>query len=33
LDDVIALLADRAGSPVGDRLMDLLRGDGPYVTW
>ncbi|NLN71123.1 MAG: hypothetical protein GX142_10170 [Chloroflexi bacterium] len=32
-DDVIALLADRAGSPVGDRLMDLLRGDGPYVTW
>ena len=32
-DDIIALLADRAGSPVGDRLMDLLRGDGPYVTW
>ncbi len=30
---VIALLADRAGSPVGDRLMDLLRGDGPYVAW
>jgi len=31
--DVIALLADRAGSRVGNRLMDLLRGDGPYVTW
>lgn len=32
-DELIPLLADRAGSPVGNRLADLLRGDGPRVTW
>ncbi len=31
--DLIPLLADRAGSTVGDRLADLLRGDGPRVVW
>lgn len=31
--DLIPLLADRAGSRVGDRLAELLRGDGPYVSW
>ncbi len=31
--DLIPLLADRAGSRVGDRLAELLRGDGPYVAW
>lgn len=32
-DAIIALLADRAGSDIGNRLMALIRGDGPYVTW
>jgi len=31
--DLIPLLADRAGSRVGDRLAELLRGEGPYVAW
>jgi len=30
---LIHLLADRAGSREGDRLAELLRGEGPYVTW
>lgn len=30
---IIALLADRAGSPVGDRLMALIRGDRSYSAW
>jgi hypothetical protein len=30
---IIDLLADRAGSDIGDRLMALIRGDGPYMTW
>lgn len=30
---IIALLADRAGSPVGDRLIALIRGDGSYSAW
>jgi len=31
--DLIPLLADRAGSPEGERLADLLRGDGPRIVW
>jgi hypothetical protein len=31
--ELIPLLADRAGSPVGNRLADLLRGDGPRIVW
>lgn len=31
--DLIPLLADRAGSAVGDRLADLLRGEGPRIVW
>ena len=30
---IIALLADRAGSPLGDRLMALIRGDRSYSAW
>jgi hypothetical protein len=30
---IIALLADRAGSPVGDRLMALIRGERSYTAW
>lgn len=30
---LIPLLADRAGSRIGDRLAELLRGEGPYLTW
>jgi hypothetical protein len=30
---IIALLADRAGSPVGDRLMALIRGERSYSAW
>lgn len=30
---IIALLADRAGSPVGDRLIALIRGDRSYSAW
>ena len=31
--ELISLLADRAGSRIGDRLAELLRGEGPYLTW
>ena len=31
--DVIALLADRAGSREGELLAELLRGDSPRVVW
>lgn len=31
--DVIALLADRAGSREGELLAELLRGDSPPVVW
>jgi hypothetical protein len=30
--DLIPLLADRAGSRIGDCLADLLRGEGPYIS-
>ena len=30
--DLIPLLADRAGSPLGERLADLLRGGGPRIV-
>jgi len=30
---LIHLLADRAGSQEGDRLAELLRGEGSYITW
>ncbi len=30
---LIPLLADRAGSREGERLAELLRGEGPYVAW
>ena len=30
--DLITLLADRAGSPLGERLADLLRGGGPRIV-
>jgi hypothetical protein len=32
-DQLIPLLADRAGSKEGERLIALFRGEGPYVTW
>lgn len=32
-DQLIHLLADRAGSSEGERLAELLRGEGPYVAW
>jgi hypothetical protein len=32
-DQLIPLLADRAGSREGERLAELLRGEGPYVGW
>jgi len=31
--DLIALLADRAGSKEGDLLADFLRGDSPKIVW
>lgn len=31
--DLVALLADRAGSKEGELLGDLLRGDSPKVVW
>lgn len=30
---LIPLLADRAGSREGEGLAELLRGEGPYVAW
>ena len=32
-EDVITLLADRAGSREGELLAELLRGDSPSVVW
>jgi hypothetical protein len=31
--DLVALLADRAGSHEGDLLGDFLRGDSPKIVW
>lgn len=32
-DDMISLLADRAGSREGDLIADILRGGRPKVVW
>jgi hypothetical protein len=31
--DLVALLADRAGSREGDLLGEFLRGDSPKIVW